>query len=94
MRSKPTPATLADLNQILEPTQFTQDLGADELCDLAMECEGNTAQTVAALIEGVMVRYGDVLDEAACAALNAVRYWHVPQLQDTTDGLDQHRRGE
>lgn len=58
------------------------DLSSEDLCELATECEGDPVQTVDALIEGVLLRYGDVLDEAAHAALNAVRYYHVPNLAD------------
>ncbi|MDO8906836.1 hypothetical protein [Hydrogenophaga sp.] len=61
----------------------TKGLPMDALCELATESTGNTAQTVQGLIEGVIRQYGNTLDDAAIAALNAVAHYHVPKLQET-----------
>lgn len=66
----------------------------DDLCELACECEGDTVQTVASLIGGVLARYGHLMDDAAHAALNAVRDYHVPQLADTLADLEKTYRGD
>lgn len=92
MQIPPTPAPLVTLDE-LDQVLYSRAIDSDEFCDIAMKCDGgDTAKTVDALIEGVLSRYGDVLDEAACAALNAVRCWHVPLLQDAMNDMGQHRR--
>ena len=67
---------------------LTGGLTEDDLCELATETHGGTAETVAALIEGVLTRYGHLMDEAAHAALNAIRDYHVPMLQDTIEDME------
>lgn len=73
---------------------FIPQLTDDDLCELACECEGNTVQTVVSLIEGVLNRYGHLMDDAATAALNAVAHYHVPQLADTLADLEKTYRGD
>lgn len=76
----------------IDTASLTCDLSGDDLIDLALECHGNTEQTVEALIDGVLARYGHVLDDAASAALNAVSAFHVPHLQDALDSLEATHR--
>lgn len=63
----------------------TKGMPMDALCELATESAGNTARTVQGLMEGVIRQYGDTLDDAALAALNAVAHYHVPKLQERID---------
>lgn len=94
---KPTSAliTLGELDCALDSavapridtTSLTQGLSEAEVCELATETTGDTAQTVQALIEGVILKHGGKLNRSALAALNAVAYYHVPNLQDRYDAL-------
>lgn len=68
-------------------SKITDMLSEDAVCELATESTGDTAQTVQALIEGVIQQHFDTLDRAALAALNAVAYYHVPKLQDRVNDL-------
>lgn len=68
-------------------SRITDKLSEDAICELATESIGNTAQTVQALIEGVIQQHYDTLDRAALAALNAVAYYHVPKLQGRVNDL-------
>ena len=65
---------------------LTKGLDDFQVAEIAMECEDCSVQgvvsTVQALIEGVLSRYDDKLDDAAKAALLAVAYIHVPSLAD------------
>ena len=69
-------------NPALDLGAITADMDAHELADIAAECEGDTAQTVADLIEGVLLRDGGKLSAASIAALESIRTYHVPTLQD------------
>ena len=73
---------------------FTPDLTDDDLCELASECEGNTVDTVASLVVGVLTRYGHLMDDAATAALVAVMGYHVPQLAAALDDLEASHRAD
>ena len=66
----------------------------DDLCELACECTGDTVQTVASLIGGVLTRYGHLMDDAAIAALNAVAHYHVPQMADALADLEKLHRAD
>lgn len=83
--------TEAELDAALAPryavSRITDKLSEDAVCELATESIGNTAQTVQALIEGVIQQHYASLDRAALAALNAVAYFHVPLLQDRVNDL-------
>ncbi|MFD0667346.1 hypothetical protein ACT80S_06480 [Ramlibacter sp. MAHUQ-53] len=72
----------------INTASLIRDISNDDLCELATESQGNTAQTVDALIEGVLARCGHALDDAAHAALIAIQRLHVPQLQDAFDELE------
>jgi hypothetical protein len=71
----------------MKSTSFCQ-LSTDELLELACEHNGDTVQTVDALIGGVLARYAHLMDDAAVAALNAVRGYHVPQLAEALADLE------
>lgn len=73
-------------------TKVTNQLPERDVCELATETTGNTAQTVQGLIEGVIRQCGDVLPPNAIAALNAVAWYHVPNLQDVADELERASR--
>lgn len=72
----------------------TKGLHMDAMLELATEPIGNTAQTVQGLIEGVIRQYGNTLDDAALAALNAVAYYHVPNLQESHDAMERGHRAD
>jgi len=73
---------------------LTNGITEADLCELATETNGSTAETVSALIEGVLTRYGHLMDEAAHAALNAIRDYHVPMLQDAIEDMERPHRAD
>jgi hypothetical protein len=75
-------------------TKITERLSEREVCELATEATGNTAQTVQGLIEGVIRQCGEMLSRDALAALNAVAWYHVPKLQERADELERGNRAD
>jgi hypothetical protein len=96
MSSTSPAVTMEELDAVLsapplirfDVERVTARLPMDVLCELATESTGNTARTVQGLIEGVIVRYGASLDDAALAALNAVAFYHVPVQQERLDRFE------
>lgn len=73
---------------MLNSTHTTTPLPTSEALEIAAELEGNTAQVVRALIEGVLADPRNHLTDPALAALHAIAYLHVPNLQETADELE------
>ncbi len=60
-----------------------------ELAEWAMDVPGsNPAERIAALVGNVLSRYGYVLDDAAIAALEAIRSYHAPRMWELVEDLD------
>lgn len=67
-------------------------LSDNGLCELACQFEGNAVLTVASLIGGASTGYRQLMNDAAHAALNAVRGYHMPQLADALACLEKLHR--
>jgi hypothetical protein len=65
------------------PEHLTQDIDADELCELAMENEGGPLEAIKGLIEGLLVKHSR--DPATTAALTAIMSYHLPDLIELTE---------
>ena len=96
MTSTKVAVTMEELETALAqpaPARFdvlslTASMPMDVLCEMATESNGNAARTVQGLIEGVILKYGDSMDNAALAALNAVAFYHVPKMQERIQRLE------
>lgn len=73
------------------------NMDIDQLVDWAtIDVPGNPLEAIRLLIDGVLARYADRMDDAAVAALQAVAEHHAPMMwelvEDLTADLDAARK--
>ena len=75
----------------MNATQFppaSTSMDPYQLAEWATDVPGTPADAIGVLIDDVLTRYAGTLDDAAVAALEAVREFHAPRMAEVIADLE------